>query len=225
MAEQLQNLLDARHDLATLEERNRLARDLHDSVKQQVFAITMQLGAARSLLATDPDEAARHLAEAEQLAKQSQQELAGLIQELRPSDLNKRSLVEALRTFVEDWSRRTMMTADFQAQDERPLPLPVEQALFRVAQEALANVARHSRATTVTVHLDRQADTIYLTVQEDGQGFVVDDRIQTGMGLSNMTERMTAVDGSLTVTSSPGQGTTIEAAVRLTGIEMNNNDG
>ncbi len=220
MAEQLQNLLDARQELATLEERNRLARDLHDSVKQQVFAITMQLGAARSLIDNDPNKAANHLQEAEQLAQQSQQELAGLIQALRPSALGNRGLVEALETFVDDWSRRTMITAHFQTQGERPLPLPVEQALFRVAQEALANVARHSQARQVKAQLHWQENLVSLTVSDDGQGFHIENEANSGMGLSSMSERMVAVGGQLTVTSKHGEGTTIVAVCDLRNQEL-----
>jgi len=105
MAEQLQNLLESRGELATLEERNRLARDLHDSVKQQVFATTMQLGAAKTLIQSDPSAALEHILEAEKLARQSQQELAFLIQGLRPAALDDQGLVAVLRTYVGDWSQ------------------------------------------------------------------------------------------------------------------------
>ncbi len=213
MAEQLQNLLQTRQELATLEERNRLARDLHDSVKQQVFATTMQLSAAKALLDTNPEKARGHLQEAEQLSRQSQQELAGLIEELRPAALESKGLVEALREFAGNWSRRTQINAQVRTQGERPIPLPIEQALFRVAQEALANVARHSQAQTADIHLAWDNDHIIMTISDNGRGFDVEKGEQTGFGKQTMQERVTAVNGTLSVNSTPGKGTQIIARV------------
>jgi NarL family two-component system sensor histidine kinase LiaS len=214
MAEQLQNLVHTRAELATLEERNRLARDLHDSVKQQVFATAMQLGAAQTMLENDPTTAKTHLQEAEQLARQAQQELTGLIQELRPAALEGRGLVDALRGYSEDWSRRTAITALVKVSGERPLPLAVEQPLFRVAQEALANVARHSGASHVTLHLAWQNDAVTMTIADDGRGFDP-EATAYGMGLKSMQERLGMVNGRLTIHSTPGQGTQLTATLPL----------
>lgn len=214
MAEQLQNLVHTRAELATLEERNRLARDLHDSVKQQVFATAMQLGAAQATLDTDPESAKSHLQEAEQLAQQAQQELTGLIQELRPAALEGKGLVDALRGYTEDWSRRTAIAAQVNVSGKRPLPLPMEQPLFRVAQEALANVARHSGAQTVTIHLAWQEDMFTMTIADDGRGF--DPTVTAyGMGLRSMQERLGQLNGRLTIHSTPGQGTQLTATLPL----------
>ncbi|MBI1878613.1 MAG: HAMP domain-containing protein [Chloroflexi bacterium] len=136
MALQLQNLLQTRQELATLEERNRLARDLHDSVKQQFFATAMQIGAAQELLPQQPTAAQTHLGEAERLAQQAQQELTTLIRQLRPAALEGKGLAVALRDYVADWARQNEITAEVRVQGERPLLLAVEQTLFRVAQEA-----------------------------------------------------------------------------------------
>jgi NarL family two-component system sensor histidine kinase LiaS len=212
MAEQLQNLLEARQELAAVEERNRLARDLHDSVKQHVFATAMQLATARTLVDADPAAAKAHLAEAEQLTKQSQQELTGLIQELRPAALADRGLGDALRQYAADWSRRAQITAEVRVQGKRPLPLATEQTLFRVVQEALANVARHSRARRADVHLAFAETAVTLTIRDDGQGFAP-ETTGFGMGLDSMRERVEALGGAWTVTSQPGAGTTVEATV------------
>jgi NarL family two-component system sensor histidine kinase LiaS len=216
MAEQLQNLLQTRQELATLEERNRMARDLHDSVKQQVFATTMQISAARAAMESDPENARRHLKEAEQLSHRSQQELAGLIQELRPAALEGKGLVEALRDFAKDWSRRTQIPAQIRTREERSLPLPVEQALFYVAQEALANVARHSHAGMADVHLAWEDGRLTLTVSDDGSGFEAADGGNSGFGTQIMRERMEAVNGRLEIESQPGQGTRVIARVTPT---------
>ena len=112
MSQQLENLLQTRQEFATLEERNRLARDLHDSVKQQVFATAMQVGAARELLPDNPSSAGDRLADAEQLARQAQQELNTLIRELRPAVLENKGLVKALREYLADWTKQTGVQVD-----------------------------------------------------------------------------------------------------------------
>ncbi|MCC7352891.1 MAG: HAMP domain-containing protein [Anaerolineae bacterium] len=209
MAEQLQNLLHTRQELAVSEERNRLARDLHDSVKQQVFAAAMQLGAARALIADNPEQAQVHLAEAERLTHQTQQELMALIQKLRPLALQDRGLASALQGYVADWSRQTGIVAGASVQGDGPLPIAVEQALFRVAQEALANVARHSGATTAEIRLAWEGDAVTLTIADNGQGFDVAAADGTGLGLRSMRERVEALGGSLRVESKAGAGTRV----------------
>ncbi len=215
MALQLQTLLQTRQEFATLEERNRLARDLHDSVKQQVFATAMQVGAARALLEQKPRQAKTHLSEAEQLVRQAQQELTALILQLRPAALAGQGLANALREYVTDWSRQTTIQAEVRVRGERPLPLTIEQTLLRVAQEALANVARHSCARQVEVDLAWEADCISLTVRDDGQGFnPMTKHGQSGVGLHSMRERVEALGGCLDIKSQPSRGTTIIAKVK-----------
>ena len=216
MAEQLQNLLQTRQQLATLEERNRLARELHDSVKQEVFAAAMQVGAARALLDQDPKGARIHLEEAESLARQAQTELSTLIRELRPAELEDRGLPAALRGLLDSWSRQTGIPSQLRLQGERNLSLPVEQALFRVAQEALANIARHSQATQVEVRLQWEKDQVRMTVADNGAGFDPQENLTQGVGLHSMQERLEALGGSLSIASSPGEGTRIAASIPTT---------
>jgi NarL family two-component system sensor histidine kinase LiaS len=214
MAEQLQNLLATHQELAMLEERNRLARELHDTVKQQVFATAMQLGTAKTLVDSDPQAAREHIIEAEQLVRQSQRELTGLIQELRPAGLEGKELAEAVRELADDWSRRTGIATVVQVRGERPLPLISEKTLFRVTQEALAKVARHSNAGQVTIRIFWQADGLLMEINDDGTGF--DPAAQKmGVGLAGMAERIAALSGSMTIDSAPGRGTTIGVAVPL----------
>lgn len=222
MAGQVQALLQTRAQLATLEERNRLARDLHDSVKQQVFAATMTLGAAQALWDRDPNLAREKVAEAFALGRKAQQDLTTLIQELRPADLDGQGLVAALREHVARWSQRTGIAATFElvpASETRHLPPEVEQALYRVGQEALTNVARHSRATHGGVTLTIDQAGVTLTVHDDGTGFdparATGDRAAgSGLGLHSMHERTAALGGALTVESDE-HGTTIRASVPL----------
>jgi len=218
MAEQLQNLLQARQKLATLEERNRLARDLHDSVKQQVFAVAMQLRATKVLLKRDVDAAEVRLNEAEKLVRQAQQELTSLIRELRPAALEGKELVAALRELATSWTQQTDIVANLRAEDTQTLSLAVEEALYRVAQEALANVARHSKATLVQLILTITDDTVTLSIVDNGQGFDTTRQGPMGVGLFSMRERMKALGGDVEVESTPGKGTRIVAQCQRLGV-------
>jgi signal transduction histidine kinase len=212
MAEHVQALLQTQQELALLEERNRLARELHDTVKQETFATLMQVRAAKNLLDRDPASARERLEEAEELIKTSQQELGLMISELRPAALEGQGLAGALSDYLTSWSHHSRIPADLQVQNERRLPLEVEQALFRIAQEALSNVARHSRASAVTVRLAFNSGQVILYIADNGVGFdpSADDN---GFGLQSMHDRMAAIQGSLVVKDAPDGGVAITASV------------
>jgi NarL family two-component system sensor histidine kinase LiaS len=216
MAEQLQNLLETKQELAALEERNRLARDLHDSVKQQVFASTMQIGAARSLLEQNSGSAGEHLAEAEKLSRQAQSELTELIRELRPLELTAKGLIPAFEEYVTDWSRQSQIAAEVFTQLEFSLPQEVEEALFRVTQEALSNISRHSKASKVEIRISGENDIVVLIIADNGIGFDISVDGGLGMGLHSMRERIEALGGEFSVDSEPGQGTRISATYKVT---------
>ncbi len=218
MAEQLQHLLQARQKLATLEERNRLARDLHDSVKQQVFAVSMQVGATKFLLRRNIDAAEVRLLETEKLVHQAQQELTSLIRELRPVALEGKGLVAALRELAIQWTQQTDIVANVRVEDIQTLSLTVEEALFRVVQEALANVARHSKATLVHILLTTTDDTVTLSVADNGQGFDTTHHGHLGVGLLSMQERMRALGGDAQIESTSGKGTRIIAHCKRLGV-------
>ncbi len=215
MAADLENLLQARGELATLEARNRFARDLHDSVKQQVFATSLQIAAARALIQKDTDSAESHLGQADELVRQAQKELNILIAEMRPAALEGKGLAAALREYVARWSEGAEIPADFHVRGEREAPLEVEQALFRVAQEAVANVARHSGARHAEVDLSYTADAATLRVSDDGRGFDPSRGSGGGFGLQSMRERLIGLGGRITVDSAPGEGTRITAVCPL----------
>jgi len=207
MAEQLTDLIHAREQLSVVDERNRLARDLHDSVKQQAFAVSMHLATAREVYERNPSDARRHLDAAYAIARQSQQELTTIIQTLRPTELTQASFDRALDRYVAEWRAQTGIAASTKIPPEVVLPDPIEDGLFRIAQEALTNVARHSRATRVSVTLRRDAGAWLLDVVDDGAGFDL-RRARRGVGLHSMRERAAALGGTCDVTSSP-QGTRV----------------
>ncbi len=209
MALQLQTFLQTRQELATLDERNRLARDLHDAVKQQVFATAMQVGAALAFIDENPTTAKTCLIETDRLVHQTQQELTALIQELRPAALQDKGLTTALREYVDDWSRQNKIAAQVRVRGEQSLSFLVEQTLFRITQEALANIARHSGATSVHVYLVWEGDQVMLTLFDNGQGFNPAALPGKGLGLHSMRERVEAIGGHLSVTSHPEAGTQV----------------
>jgi NarL family two-component system sensor histidine kinase LiaS len=217
MVERIQGLLQDKQALAQLEERNRLARELHDTVKQQTFATLMQVRAARNQLKNNPHEVEQHLLEAEGLIKASQQELSLMINELRPAALKDQGLQAALETYLENWSTQACIPSTFQALNTRKLSLDVEQALYRVAQEALANTARHSRASAVTLLLECNPESVRLEVSDNGIGFDPLDEQIAGYGLQSMQERLASLHGILEVNSVPGEGTMVVAKVPLPG--------
>jgi two-component system, NarL family, sensor histidine kinase LiaS len=215
MAAQLENLMQARGELATLEARNRFARDLHDSVKQQVFATSLQVAAARALIENDTQAAEEHLAQADELVRQAQKELNVLIGEMRPAALEGKGLAGALRDYVKGWSQRAEIAAEVHVRGEREVPLQTEQALFRVAQEALANVARHSGANRAEVDLIYTPDTLTLRIADDGRGFDPAGDPGDGFGLQSMRERAERLGGHVSVESAPGEGTTLTCVCPL----------
>jgi NarL family two-component system sensor histidine kinase LiaS len=215
MAGQVQDLLQARQDLATLKERNRLARDLHDSVKQQAFATMMTLGTAKAWRERDPEAAWEMIDEAEDLSYEIQQELTNLIHELHPIELEGKGLATALQEYGARWSRQTGIEASVTLHGEQPIPPEVERALFRLAQEALANVSKHAEAKHVEIALACTESAIILKVTDDGRGFDPVSSPGKGMGLRFMRERIEALDGELTVESAPGAGTRLIARCGL----------
>ncbi|HEV2660060.1 MAG TPA: ATP-binding protein [Ktedonobacteraceae bacterium] len=211
MAEQLQALLDTRQKLAILEERNRLARDLHDSVKQQVFAISMLVNSAKGMLRSDLDRVQTYLDETDASVQHIQHELTSLVQALRPAVLEGKGFVTAVRELASQWSRQSGMVIQVRIQGAfSPMPM-IAESLFRLVQEALSNAARHSQATSVEITLACEQDTCRLRIDDNGQGFDLAATQGRGVGLLSMQERMRLLGGTLLVESAPGKGTHITA--------------
>ncbi len=216
MSEQLRTVMAQQQALATTEERQRLARELHDSVKQQVFAISMQLGSVALALPAEPALARQLLQEAQITIQATHAELASLIFALRPAALQLHGLAAALTGLAEGWNGRGQAVVEFSASGVQAAPLEVEHALFRVAQEALANAIRHSGAQQVRVALRRESEVLTLSIFDDGTGFNPAGP-HAGLGLVSMQTRMREVGGDLTIQSASGQGTEILALWRPAG--------
>ena len=216
MGEQLVESIEQRRVLteqnARLAERARILRDLHDGVKQQAFALTMQISTALTLMDTQPEAARTHLHNSAALAYQVQQELTALIQSSHPSILSEKGLATALQEYVTTWSRQQQIPVQ-QHIDACTLPPLMEEALLRITQEALSNSARHSHASAVTLDLSCKQDPVTLILEDNGSGFDPNDpAMKHGVGLQSMRERIEALGGTLCIESRDGEGTRIVAS-------------
>ncbi len=194
---------------ARLAERARMSRDLHDSIKQQIFALATQIGAALTLFEHKPEETRAHLEVASELAYQVRQELTALIQELRPSPQVEKAFVQALRDELERWNRQNRIEVDAHLQDVPQLPGAVAGELLRVVQEALSNVARHSQATSVQVSLTQEQEQILMSIADNGCGFDPTMASSQSVGLQSMRERLEEIGGTFQLESRAGQGTRV----------------
>ncbi|HSG43484.1 MAG TPA: sensor histidine kinase [Anaerolineales bacterium] len=209
---QLQTYAGQAEELATAKERNRLARELHDSVAQTLYGLTLQAeAAARNLTAGQTDEAAEALREIRDSAQQTLQETRLLIFELRPPILEQEGLVPALRNRLESVESRSGLKTQIMLEDVKQLPAKVEAGLYGISNEALNNILKHARATSIKVSLKREAGKVVLEIQDNGVGFDI-NASSGGMGLSGMKERAEQFGGDLQIISG-ASGTTIKVEV------------
>jgi two-component system NarL family sensor kinase len=216
-------LFDRSARLGAVEERNRLAREIHDTLAQGLTATGLQLESAEAFLETGPDaERARaSLSRALDLTRSNLEEARRSVLDLRAAPLEGRSLPEALEVLVNRWEAETGVAARFAAVNRaRPFPPRVEVALYRVCQEALTNVARHAGAGSASVRLVATPEAVRLVVEDDGCGFDPSRVDADRQGLVGMRERVEMLGGTLDVQSAPGgAGTRVEAAVPLEGLD------
>jgi PAS domain S-box-containing protein len=198
---------------AALEERQRLARELHDSVSQALYGIALGVETARELLPDDPERAAEPLDYATTLAEAGMTEMRALIFELRPESLEKEGLVAALEKQAAAVQARHGIRVEAELDREPGVSLEVKEALYRVAQEALHNTVKHARATNVKLKLEESPEGLTLGISDDGVGFDSRKEFPGHLGLKSMRERATRLGGALEVASEPGQGVRIIARV------------
>jgi signal transduction histidine kinase len=200
---------------ARLEERSRLARDLHDAVKQQLFAIQTSAATAQARFSTDTSGAQAALEQVRASARDAMTEMEALIGQLQAPPMENTGLVDALRQQCDALALRTGAEVTFDAGPLPPsaaLPPGAQPALFRAAQEALANVARHARATHVKVRLSLTGDNLELMIRDDGAGFDP-MTVKAGMGTASMKARVCEVSGRFLLQSAPARGTTVAFSV------------
>jgi signal transduction histidine kinase len=208
-------LYERSRELSIVEERNRLARELHDSVSQKLFGLVLTAESAGTLVEADPAEARSELERLRGLAREAQEELRSLVFQLRPPALESEGLGEALRKHVDVLQRvyRREIALELAGTPRRAPEL--EREVFRIAQEALQNALRHAEAKELRLRLAAADGRVELTVSDDGVGFdptaaAVRSR---RLGLTSMEERAEALGGTLTIESTPGRGTTVRLEV------------
>jgi signal transduction histidine kinase len=198
-------------ELSIVEERNRLARELHDSVTQQLFGVVLAAQSAGELLARGDAAAGEELERVQALAREAMDELRSVVFELRPASLEAEGLERVLRKHVDVLRRVSGRPIELRIAAPPPLRAEAAGQVFRIAQEALQNALRHAEAERIEVRLEDGGGRLLLTVADDGRGFDPDAPVLRGrrLGLTSMEERAAGLGGRLSVVSRPGEGTTV----------------
>ncbi len=209
-----QEAADRQRERALLQERNRIARDVHDTLAQGFTGVAMQLQAARAALGRrDIAHAEQHMLAANDVARHSLAEARASVYALRPAGLARGGVTEVLRAMVDRLQSAGALQVELDLRGlARPLPAAVESALARIAQESLANIVKHSGASAARVSLVFADDAVSLAVRDNGTGFDTTER-RTGLGITGMHERAEQLNASLLVASAPGAGTEVVFSV------------
>jgi signal transduction histidine kinase len=213
--EQLRAYALKAEDIATLKERNRVARELHDSLGHSLTTFNLHLEAALRLFESNPEEARELLAEAKQLASSSLQDVRQSVAALRSDPLANQSLEGAIASLVAEFQRATNLTPKTWIYVMATLPSDVKTAIYRILQESLTNIAKYAEASSVKIHLKAQ-ENVQLVVQDNGNGFDPEQNT-TGFGLQGMRERTYALGGELFLETAPGRGCKITVHLPLRG--------
>jgi signal transduction histidine kinase len=208
--------LQAKH-AAAIEERAHLARELHDSVTQTLYSLTMYADAARLALASNKQDAAlEHVNALRGLTREAMRDMRLLVFELRPPILTQEGLIAAIQTRLDSVEARSGYQTTFIVEGKTQFPPEVETELYRIVQEALNNIVKHAQAQQVTVQLLQDNQYLQLTILDDGQGFDVATAQQQGrIGLRSMKERAQKLGGTLIIESTPGRGTTLRVEITV----------
>ncbi|MCW2881348.1 MAG: Histidine kinase [Sphaerisporangium sp.] len=206
-------LYERGRELTVVEERTRMARELHDAVTQKLFSLRLTAQAAASLVTSDPARAMAEIDRVQRLAGEALAELRAVIVELRPAELDRHGLAETLRKHVAVLDRLYPAAISFECASLGDLPPATEVTVLRVAQEAVHNALRHANATSIEVCLRTSGSCLRLEVRDDGDGFDAEPLASRGLGLVSMRDRAEAAGGSLLVTSEPEAGTTVRLEV------------
>lgn len=195
-------------------ERKRIARELHDSVSQQLFASSMILSAIneQAQIEDSNPQVAKQLKNVEKIVNESQSEMRALLLHLRPIKLNDKSLKEGIEQLLSELSTKVHMKIKYDIENIS-LPLSTEDNLFRIVQELLSNVLRHSKASELEVYFKKVGQRVQLRVIDDGVGFDLDKDHAGSYGLPNIRERITGLGGNVKIISFPGQGTSVDISI------------
>lgn len=197
-------------EMAAIEERNRIARDIHDSLGHALVALNIQLETALALWDEAPDKAYTFLQEAKQLGSDALKAVRHSVADLRSDPLQGKLLETAIATLIQEFYHTAGITPECQIQLSHPVSHQLNTAIYRIVQEGLTNILKHAEATTVKLMAQSTEDGLHLILQDNGKGFEVHAN-PTGFGLRGMYERVNALGGQLQIASQPGQGCRITA--------------
>ncbi len=212
--EQLRQYALRIEDQATLQERNRIAREIHDSLGHALTAQSIQLENALLFLPPDAEKSKSFLQESQRLGARALQEVRRSISTLRSDPLKGQSLENAIAKAIQEFKMTTGITPNYTLQITSPIPGEISTALYRIVQESLTNIFKHSGATEVSIRLQQSQDMLHLEIVDNGQGFDP-ERNTTGFGLQGMRERTTALSGIFRLSSRPGEGCRIHVSIPL----------
>lgn len=217
LADEKGELARSAHKAATIEERQRLARDLHDAVSQQLFALTMMAQATEKIFDKNIDTARNQLKEITAMALQAQTEMRALLLHLRPVHLSGESLKEGVHTLIEELRQKCPIEFQVDMEDVDGLSTTTEEHLFRVVQEALSNILRHANASKVKVNVSNSKEEVFVHISDNGVGFSTTEKKtnKASYGLKTMKERCEEVGGDFMIRSRVSEGTHIDIRVPL----------
>ncbi|AVQ98598.1 sensor histidine kinase LiaS [Oceanobacillus picturae] len=211
MADEKADYAKSAHKAAVIEERQRLARDLHDAVSQQLFALTMMSEAALKQLDKNPVTAKKQMEEVAKSALQSQTEMRALLLHLRPVHLSGDSLSTGVSKLVEELKQKSNTRFQLAIEEDLALTETIEDHVFRIIQEALSNILRHANATEVRLDIATRAKELFIHIRDNGKGFDVNHRVEkkASYGLKTMQERSEELGGTFVLRSDQDEGTHI----------------
>jgi len=215
MADEKADFAQSAHKAAVIEERQRLARDLHDAVSQQLFALTMMSEAAVKQLDKNPEMAKTYIQEVAAAALKAQTEMRALLLHLRPVELSGEPLPVGIHKLIKELKERSPIQFHVSIDESLELSSSAEEHVFRIVQESLSNILRHANATEVTLKFTKRNNELFVHIADDGDGFDVDvdSQRKTSYGLKTMRERSEEIGGTFSLKSIKGEGTYIDIRI------------
>jgi signal transduction histidine kinase len=201
-------------ELAAVQERNRIAREIHDSLGHALTSLNVQIQTVLKLWKRNPEEAHSFLEQAQQLGTMAMREVRQSVSTLRADERQEPPLEESIATLLREFRQSTGIAIDASIHLTLTLPLEVSRTLYRLTQEALTNICKHAEATAVQLDLKTELDQVYLEIRDNGKGFSC-ERITSGYGLQGMRERVAAMNGDFALDTAPGNGCKIAIALPL----------
>ncbi|MBW4428285.1 MAG: sensor histidine kinase [Nostoc desertorum CM1-VF14] len=212
--EQLQQYALQIEDLAAVQERNRIAREIHDSLGHSLTALNVQIQTVVRLWSVDPTSAESFLAQAQRLGEMAMKEVRQSVSALREDVREDQPLEEAIASLVEDFRQGTGLSPSSKITLEVIVPLPIVKTLYRIVQEALTNICKYAQATEVKIQVIATNDSVNLLIEDNGKGFSVNEK-RTGFGITGMQERVAALEGYFHLETEPGSGCKITVELPL----------